>query len=57
MTHVRGMDSAIVSAAGWESAKADRPHDRWVVVEDADHYIPEEHPDLIAAEFDRVLGN
>lgn len=56
MTHVRGTDSAIVSPEAWAAARADRPDDRWVVIEDADHYIPEEHPDLIAAEFDRVLG-
>ena len=56
MTHVRGSDSLIVSPAAWEAAKADRPHDRWVVVDDADHYIPEERPGLIAAELDRVLG-
>ena len=57
MTHVRGIDSAIVSPDAWAAAQADRPDDRWVVIEDADHYIPEEHPDLIAAEFDRALGN
>lgn len=57
MIHVRGTDSAIVSPDAWAAAQADRPDDRWVVIEDADHYIPEEHPDLIAAEFDRALGN
>jgi len=56
MTHLRGMDSLIVSPVAWEAAKADRPADRWIVVDDADHYIPEEHPELIAAEFERVLG-
>ena len=56
MTHLRGTDSLIVSPAAWEAAKADRPADRWIVVDDADHYIPEEHPYLIAAEFERVLG-
>jgi len=56
MTHLRGSDSLIVSAAAWEAAKHDRPTDRWVVVDDADHYIPEEFPALIAAEFENVLG-
>lgn len=56
MTHLRGEASAIVSAAAWGAARADRPHDRWVVVEDADHYIPEEHPGLIAAELRSLLG-
>ncbi len=56
MTHVRGSDSLIVSSAAWEAARADRPDDRWVVVDGADHYIPEEFPDLIAAELARALG-
>lgn len=56
MTHVRGGDSLIVSSAAWEAARADRPDDRWVVVDGADHYIPEEFPDLIAAELARALG-
>lgn len=56
MTSVRGTDSRIVSEAAWSAAIADRPGDRWVVVEDADHYIPEEHPELIAAEFSRLLA-
>ncbi|QYM64616.1 alpha/beta fold hydrolase [Microbacterium sp. Se5.02b] len=56
MTHLRGVDSSIVSEAAWRRAIADRPDDRWVVVDDADHYIPEEHPLLVAAEIARVLG-
>jgi 2-(acetamidomethylene)succinate hydrolase len=57
MTHVRGSGSRIVSAEAWRRAMADRPDDRWVVADGADHYIPEEFPDLIVAELDRVLGN
>lgn len=56
MTHLRGSTSAIVSEAAWNTAIADRPGDRWVVVDGADHYIPEEFPDLVAAELDRALG-
>ncbi|SDZ24878.1 alpha/beta fold hydrolase [Herbiconiux ginsengi] len=57
MTHLRGAGSTILSEAAWSAAMADRPADRWVVVDEADHYIPEEFPDLIVAELDRVLGN
>lgn len=56
MTHLRGADSAIVSEAAWAAAMADRPGDRWLVVDDADHYIPEEFPETIAAEFLLALG-
>lgn len=56
MTHLRGAESRIVSEKAWRQARADRPADRWVVVDDADHYIPEEHPLLVAAEIARVLG-
>lgn len=56
MTHLRGIDSRIVDEAAWERAIADRPDDRWRVVDDADHYIPEEHPLLVAAEIERILG-
>ena len=56
MTHLRGIDSRIVDDAAWDGAIADRPDDRWRLVDDADHYIPEEHPLLVAAEIERVLG-
>lgn len=56
MAHLRGVDSRIVDDVAWERAISDRPDDRWVVVDDADHYIPEEHPLLVAAEIERVLG-
>jgi 2-(acetamidomethylene)succinate hydrolase len=56
MTHLRGDASAIVSEGSWERAQQDRPDDRWVDVATADHYIPEEHPDIVAAEIARALG-
>jgi 2-(acetamidomethylene)succinate hydrolase len=56
MVHLRGAESRIVSEAAWHAAIEDRPGDRWVVVERADHYIPEEFPDRVTAELDRVLG-
>ena len=56
MTHLRGSASAIVSEAAWKRAAQDRPDDRWVDVAAADHYIPEEHPDIVAAEIARALG-
>ena len=56
MAHLRGVDSRIVDDVAWARAISDRPDDRWVVVDDADHYIPEEHPLLVAAEIERVLG-
>lgn len=56
MTHLRGSASTIVSEVAWEKAIADRPGDRWVAVDGADHYIPEELPDLIAAEILLSLG-
>lgn len=57
MTCMRGVDSAIVSTAAWEAARETRPSGRWVVVEDADHYVPEEHPDTVTAELTRILDH
>ena len=56
MTHLRGVDSRIVTPASWAAARAVRPGDRWIEIPDADHYIPEEHPELITAELLRLLG-
>jgi 2-(acetamidomethylene)succinate hydrolase len=56
MTHLRGVHSRILSEEAWQRAIADRPGDRWILVDDADHYIPEEHPLLVSAEIERVLG-
>jgi 2-(acetamidomethylene)succinate hydrolase len=55
MTHLRGKRSTIVSEAAWERAVALRGDDRWVVVDEADHYIPEERPELVADEIARLL--
>lgn len=56
MAHLRGADSLIVSPSAWAAARADRPADRWIVVDGADHYIPEESPDPIVAELEHALG-
>jgi 2-(acetamidomethylene)succinate hydrolase len=56
MFHVRGSESRIVSEAAWTAAIADRPRDRWVVAEGADHYVPEEFPDIVVTEFEHALG-
>jgi 2-(acetamidomethylene)succinate hydrolase len=56
MTSLRGADSRIVSADAWAAAIAERPGDRWVLVEGADHYIPEERPELLTAELGRLLA-
>ncbi|HMH92478.1 MAG TPA: alpha/beta hydrolase [Streptosporangiaceae bacterium] len=45
---VRGADSAFVSAAAFEAARALRPDLRAVVVAGADHYVPEEQPGHVA---------
>jgi pimeloyl-ACP methyl ester carboxylesterase len=56
MTQVRGAHSAIVSIPSWQAALAARPHDRAVVDPAADHYVPEENPDLIVAELTGLLA-
>ncbi|MCS5713573.1 alpha/beta hydrolase [Herbiconiux sp. CPCC 205716] len=56
MVHLRGEASRIVSEPSWASAMTERPDDRFVVVAEADHYIPEEHPELVAAEIALALG-
>lgn len=55
MTHLRGAESRIVDDAAWSAAMNERPGDRWLTVDDADHYIPEEQPDLVAGEIARLL--
>lgn len=55
MTHLRGADSKIVDDVAWERARRSRPADRWLVVDDVDHYVPEERPDIVAAEIARLL--
>jgi 2-(acetamidomethylene)succinate hydrolase len=57
MTQVRGAHSGIVSDESWRAAVAARPADRTVVDPVADHYVPEENPDLIIGELLRLLSN
>lgn len=54
--HIRGAASAIVDDAAWGAARKARPHDSWRIVTDADHYVPEEHPEIIAAEVRSALA-
>jgi 2-(acetamidomethylene)succinate hydrolase len=56
MTQVRGAHSSIVSDAAWQAALDARPQDRVVVDPTADHYVPEEHPALVAAELRQLLS-
>jgi 2-(acetamidomethylene)succinate hydrolase len=46
---VRGADSAFVSADAFAATRTLRPDLRAVVVEGADHYVPEEQPAQVAA--------
>lgn len=55
ITCLRGVDSAIVSEAAWLAAQDACPQARWVVVDDADHYVPEEQPELVVSELVRIL--
>lgn len=55
MTQIRGADSRIVSEAAWDAARAARPQDRAVVEPTSDHYVPEEHPELVIDELERLL--
>lgn len=56
MVHMRGALSGIVSDEAWRAAIVARPHDRAVVDADADHYLPEERPQLVTAELQRLLS-
>jgi 2-(acetamidomethylene)succinate hydrolase len=55
LTAIRGQNSRIVSPQTWQRAQQLRPSARWVNVEEADHYVPEERPDAVAEEIDRML--
>jgi 2-(acetamidomethylene)succinate hydrolase len=55
LTAVRGVDSAIVSPDAWQRALGLLPSARSVDA-DADHYVPEEQPVLVAREVDRLLS-
>ena len=56
MTCLRGEDSLIVSRTAWAAAKALAPHVQATDVPDADHYVPEEQPDFVAASIDALLS-
>ncbi|MFT4028363.1 MAG: alpha/beta hydrolase [Protaetiibacter sp.] len=56
MTSLRGADSRIVSETAWDAASRDRPDDRRLVVAGADHYIPEEFPEIVTNELERLLA-
>lgn len=56
MIHLRGAESTLVSEGAWLKAIALRPSDRWVEIAGADHYVPEEQPELVAAEIASALG-
>jgi len=57
MSCLRGADSAIVSKTAWDAARESRPNARWQVVDRADHYVPEERPDVVADELLTVLDS
>jgi 2-(acetamidomethylene)succinate hydrolase len=52
----RGAQSRLVSPAAWARTRELRPDIAAVEIEDADHYVPEEQPDAIAALVRRVAG-
>ena len=55
--HIRGSASAIVGEDAWAAARAARPWDAWLTVSDADHYVPEEKPELVADEIRAALAS
>ncbi|MGW8482754.1 alpha/beta fold hydrolase [Microbacterium sp. NPDC055903] len=55
--HIRGSASAIVGEDAWAEARAARPEDAWLTVPDADHYVPEEKPELVADEIRAALAS
>jgi 2-(acetamidomethylene)succinate hydrolase len=57
MTQVRGANSSIVSEDSWKRTLAARPNDRIVVDPVADHYVPEENPQLMAKELLALLAS
>lgn len=57
LTCMRGVDSSVVSVAAWGAAQDAHPSGRWIVVDDADHYVPEEHPETVIAELSHMLNN
>ena len=55
VTLVRGEHSRIVSERAFAATRELRPDFRAVTTPDADHYVPEEAPDAVADEIDRML--
>ena len=53
---VRGSESALVSTAAVAQTRRLRPDIEIVEVADADHYVPEEKPDEIAAIVTRFIA-
>jgi len=45
---VRGADSALVSPRAWQKSTALRPDVNAIEIEGADHYVPEERPEVMA---------
>lgn len=56
LTCLKGRASAIVSDQAWARAMALRPDARWVVVDGADHYVPEERPEVVVDEIRMMLA-
>lgn len=56
VTLVRGELSKIVSAEAFAATRTLRPDVRAVEVPDVDHYIPEESPETVASEIERLLS-
>ena len=56
MSHIRGKDSKILSAAAWQSALDVRPTDRWVEDAKCDHYVAEEAPERVRTEIAHLLN-
>ncbi|ALX65896.1 alpha/beta fold hydrolase [Microbacterium sp. XT11] len=54
--HIRGAGSAIVRDAAWTAAIEARPQDAWRIVPDADHYVVEETPGIVAEEIRLALA-
>jgi len=53
---IRGSDSKLVSREAWAATKLLRPDIAAIEVAGADHYVPEEAPDVVAAAIREFLG-
>jgi 2-(acetamidomethylene)succinate hydrolase len=54
---VRGADSRLVSPAAWQRTGAQHPNIRQLVIDGADHYVPEEAPDEVSDAVMRFIGD